>query len=118
LPASSITTLIGYYDGPVNVEETETLPKTYALFQNYPNPFNPTTTIEFQLPKTTNITVKIYDVLGREVRTLMDQPYSAGTHRINWNGLDNTGRKVATGMYFYRIYSKEFVAVKKCLLIK
>jgi len=118
LPASSITTLVGYYDGPVSVEETEALPTSYGLAQNYPNPFNPTTTIEFQLPKTTNISVKIYDVLGREVRVLADQPYSAGVHRMNWDGLDNTGRKVATGMYFYRLYSKEFIAVRKCLLIK
>jgi len=118
LPASSITTLIGYYDGPVSVEESEALPTSYGLAQNYPNPFNPTTTIEFQLPKTTNLSVKIYDVLGRQVRVLADQAYHTGIHRINWDGLDNTGRKVATGMYFYRLYSKEFTAVRKCLLIK
>ena len=73
---------------------------------------------EFQLPKTTSISVKIYDVLGREVRVLADQPFHAGVHRINWDGLDNTGRKVATGMYFYRLEADGVSISRKMVLLK
>ncbi|HPG38931.1 MAG TPA: FlgD immunoglobulin-like domain containing protein [bacterium] len=118
LPASSITTLVGYYEGEVAVEEKDTVPMTFALYQNYPNPFNPTTTINFQLPITTNLSVKIYDILGREVRSLVDQTYAPGSYKLSWDGLDNSGNKVATGMYFYRLNSQEFTAVKKCILLK
>ncbi len=118
LPGSSITTLVGYYENPVSVEAKEGVPQTFALYQNFPNPFNPITTIYFQLPITTNLSIKIYDILGREVRSLVDRSFVAGSYKIIWDGLDNTGSKVATGMYFYRLQSQEYSAVKKCLLLK
>lgn len=118
LPASSVTTLIGY--DPISVEEKgDTVsPTVFKLFQNFPNPFNPTTTIEFQVPRTSEVSVRIYDVLGREVAVLIDNIHQPGYYTLRWDGLDTKGCKVATGLYFYRMVSPDYVAVKKCMLLK
>jgi hypothetical protein len=120
LPASSITTLVGYYEGEESVDEQDdaVTPKVFKLFQNYPNPFNPTTAIEFQVPRTGRVSIKIYDVLGREVAALTDDIHQPGHYTLRWDGLDAKGRKVATGLYFYRMVSADYVAVKKCMLLK
>ena len=77
---------------------------TFALQQNYPNPFNPTTVISFTLPEQTRVTLTIYDMLGRPVRRLIPgRMYEAGRHRVRWDGTDARGRKVASGVYFYRL---------------
>ena len=85
-----------------DVEEKGNLaiPTEFALEQNYPNPFNPSTTIRFGLPETTDIQLMVYDIRGRLVRTLLTGEQSAGWHQVVWNGLDETGTQVATGMYF------------------
>ena len=101
-----------------SVEEKETLPATFELSQNYPNPFNPTTIINFALPKNSFVTLKVYDMLGREVKTLIDREISAGVHSFNWNAENNSGQKVTSGVYIYRISAGEFTAVKKMVLIK
>jgi len=94
------------------------VPKTYALLQNYPNPFNPTTTIGYQLPAVSRVTMKIYDILGREVVTLVDQQQNAGVYKIVFDG-----NRYSSGVYFYRVNAvrkdgKSFSAVKKLLLMK
>jgi hypothetical protein len=94
-------------------QEEETLPISYDLKQNYPNPFNPVTTIVFDLPKPTNVTLKIYTVLGEEVSTLVSEELKAGTHKYIWNPVS-----LASGIYLYRIESKEFTLTKKMLLLK
>ncbi len=95
------------------------IPREFALSQNYPNPFNPTTTINFSLPEAVRVDLRIYDILGREVATLIDnQDIVAGNHRIQWNGKNQGGMNVATGMYFYRIVAGGFVQAKKMVLIK
>ena len=94
------------------------LPAVYQLGQNYPNPFNPSTTIRYQLPETAQIRVDIYDILGQRVRTLVDERKVAGFYSVNWRGIDDRGRKVATGMYFYRLSTPAFTDVKKLLLMK
>ncbi len=94
------------------------MPETFKLMQNYPNPFNPSTTIEFQLPKPSDVTVKIYNVLGREVYTLADRTFQPGQHTLLWNGLDHNGQPVSSGMYLYRIVAGDFVDVKKALLVR
>jgi uncharacterized protein (TIGR02145 family) len=89
------------------------IPKDYALDQNYPNPFNPTTNIKFSLPKSGNVKIIVYDAVGREVATLVNNTMAAGTHTVQFNA---TG--LASGIYLYRIESKDFVKVNKMLLIK
>jgi O-glycosyl hydrolase len=118
LPANSISTLVGDYD-PTDVEdERPQVPEEFKLMQNYLNPFNPTTTIEFQLPQTSDVTIKIFNILGREVYTLTDRTFQSGRHSLLWNGLDNAGQQVSTGMYLYRIQAGNFVDVKKAVLIR
>ncbi len=95
-----------------------TLPENYQLFQNYPNPFNPGTTIKFYLPDQAAVAIKIYDMLGREIRSLSDQTYSPGTHTVRWDGTDESGNNVTSGIYFYQLESKYFFATNKCLLLR
>ena len=104
--------------GATAVEEQETMPTEYELSQNYPNPFNPTTRINFAIPQNSFVTIKVYDMLGREVKTLINQQMVSGNHSIDWNADNNLGIKVATGMYIYRITAGNFVSTKKMVLIK
>jgi len=93
-------------------------PTTYKLHQNYPNPFNPETTIKFELPKPGMVRIVIYNILGQEVRTLVNSEHKAGYHMLKWDGADNSGRSVASGMYIYRIIATDYVQAKKMLLIR
>ncbi len=104
--------------GATAVEEQETIPTAFELSQNYPNPFNPTTKINFAIPQNGFVTIKVYDMLGREVKTLINQEMVSGNHSIDWNADNNLGIKVATGMYIYRITAGNFVSTKKMVLIK
>ncbi|MBU1298973.1 MAG: choice-of-anchor D domain-containing protein [Bacteroidetes bacterium] len=113
-------------NGIVNVaDDTDGIPKTYALKQNYPNPFNPITVLKYQLPVTSNVMFKIYNILGQEVKTLTDEIQDAGYKSIEWNSTNNSGNIVASGVYFYRIEatsvsdpSKSFTQIRKMLLIR
>jgi len=97
-------------------QETEHL--ICLLSQNYPNPFNLATTIRYQLPKESEVSLKIYNILGQEVRTLVDQVQRASTYAVNWNGKDNKGRDVASGLYFYRIQVGHFKQTQKMILMR
>lgn len=94
------------------------LPLDYILFQNYPNPFNPSTTVKFQVPKTADVTVKIYDMLGQEIRTLFSGQVQRGTYSMQWDGLNNSGSIMSSGTYIYSMKSGEFVQSRKMLLLK
>jgi len=94
------------------------VPDEFALHQNYPNPFNPVTTIQYDLPEDTEVKMIIYDILGREVKTLLNKTEQAGYKSIRWNGLNNAGQKVSAGMYFYRLETVGFVKVHKMLLLR
>jgi len=97
---------------------TTALPLDYILFQNYPNPFNPTTAVKFQVPKTSDVKIAVYDMLGQEVRTLFAGEVVRGTYTVDWNGFSNDGSKVASGTYIYRMTAGEFIQSKKMVLIK
>ncbi|MCP4414066.1 MAG: T9SS type A sorting domain-containing protein, partial [Gammaproteobacteria bacterium] len=99
-------------------DEISLLPKTFDMKQNYPNPFNPTTTIEYQLPKKSDVKIVIYNVLGQAVRTLVDNSADAGYHQKVWDGMNDFGNRAATGIYFYRMVAKDFVKSKKMILMK
>jgi flagellar hook assembly protein FlgD len=86
--------------------------------QNYPNPFNPTTQIEFSLPKESIVTIKIYNILGKEIKTLVNGEKTAGEHTITWNGMNDNGIQVASGTYLYRINTGNFSQVKKMIFLK
>ncbi|MBA65085.1 MAG: hypothetical protein CMG55_04710, partial [Candidatus Marinimicrobia bacterium] len=96
----------------------EMLPTVFALHQNYPNPFNPTTKIQYDLPEDTFVSITIYDVMGRSIRTLMNVKQSAGFHSIRWDAKNNIGEGVSAGMYIYMIQAGEFRSTKKMVLLK
>lgn len=89
------------------------IPMSYKLYQNYPNPFNPGTTIQFDIPKLSKVTLKIIDMLGREVAILVDEQLQPGEHKV----IFDTG-KLTSGVYFYRLQAEEFSATKKLMLLK
>ncbi len=91
---------------------------SYQLRQNFPNPFNPETRIYFEIPASQNVKIAIYNVLGQKVRTLVNKGFSAGTHIVNWNGLNDFGARLSTGIYVYRIKAGKFIDSKKMLMIK
>jgi hypothetical protein len=108
---------LGAYEWPlatevVNFAKIE-IPQSYFLKQNYPNPFNPSTTIEFALPKSAFVTLKVYNLLGEEVATLVAEQRAAGIHRINWEA-----RGLASGVYLYRLDTGEFVETRKLILLR
>tara|TARA_B100000686_G_C16647969_1_gene893903 strand:- start:284 stop:1267 length:984 start_codon:yes stop_codon:yes gene_type:complete len=94
------------------------LPDNFALHQNYPNPFNPTTTIQFDVPEPTYISLKVYNLMGQEVRSLNNKWLPTGRHRLIWNGKDQRGISVSSGVYIYRLQSRTFQQTRKMLLLK
>jgi Secretion system C-terminal sorting domain len=99
----------------IGIEITGTsIPKVYALYQNYPNPFNPTTTIKFDIPKDGNVTIKIYDVLGKAAAILANNEFKkAGEYQVIWDASE-----FSSGLYFYRLESGNFVETKRMVLVK
>jgi hypothetical protein len=89
------------------------IPNVYSLSQNYPNPFNPSTTIKFNMKEAGLVSLKIYDILGREVSTLLNEVKPAGSYNINFNAADLT-----SGIYFYKIQAGSYIQIKKMVLIK
>jgi hypothetical protein len=98
---------------PVSVEEQTPLSVEYVLHQNYPNPFNPSTVISYQLPVGGNATIKVYDLLGKDVATLINEEQSAGTYKVEFDA-----NQLSSGIYFYQLKAGEYVNTKKMLLIK
>lgn len=123
---------IGFFSNPYlnpvvtginNKQEDEGTPISYELKQNYPNPFNPSTTIEFSLPYQSNVSIIIYDILGQRTRTLLSEVRSAGNYYVKWQGDNEFGSKVGSGVYFYVIRAlgpnnTSFIKYKKMILLK
>ncbi len=107
----------GYIGIRVGIGESDPV-SAFALSQNYPNPFNPETKIEFSQPTSERVSIMVYDLLGREVRRLIDASLEPGYHAVIWDGRDNTGSNVPSGMYFYRLASAGFSDTKKMLLLR
>lgn len=105
-------------------DDLDNIPETFALFQNYPNPFNPTTTIRYQLPEASRVVLKIYNILGQEVKILTDEIQEAGVKALVWDSKNNSGNLVSSGVYFYHIKAvgtrnnSLFTQVKKMLLVR
>jgi hypothetical protein len=108
---------IGFWYGPwffaTGVKGEDPVPLAFRLEQNYPNPFNPATTIKFSLPKPARVVLKIYDVGGREIMTVVDRRMDAGIHKVPVNA-----RGLASGVYFYRLRAADFVKTKKLVVLR
>jgi len=104
---------------PVTASEAENfVPEKFALHQNYPNPFNPITTLRYDLPENGYVNVTVYDMLGREVKSLINQSQEAGYKSVLWDATNNLGNPVSAGVYLYQIHAGEFVQTRKMVLLK
>ncbi|MEE9431042.1 MAG: T9SS type A sorting domain-containing protein [Melioribacteraceae bacterium] len=101
-----------------SVDEFAELPNTFALNNNYPNPFNPTTTISFSIAKNSDVKLDIYNSVGQLVTRLVDQNYAPGRYTSLWNGKNDFGTKVNSGIYFYRLITNNFTQTKRMILMK
>jgi hypothetical protein len=99
-------------------ERNLTLPEEFALSQNYPNPFNPTTQISFDVPISEFVSLRVYNLLGQDVKILANKVMSPGKYTFEWNGTDLLNNDAASGVYFYELRGKSFVSRKKMLLIR
>jgi hypothetical protein len=111
---------IDFLDYPTDVEDQELadIIKAVHLFQNYPNPFNPETRIRFELPERGWVELCIYSVNGQLVRTLVEMDMPAGPHSVRWDGIDNSGRSVASGVYFYSLATSWIKESRKMILLR
>ena len=115
----------GSFEYSYSIDVYVGMPKTFVLQQNYPNPFNPTTLIEYEIPgnqvnpsENLDTRLTIYNLLGAEVRTLVSDKTAPGFYSVPWNGRDNRGVEVPTGVYIYRLQAGKFTDTKKMLLVR
>jgi 1,4-alpha-glucan branching enzyme len=94
------------------------IPKSFSLSQNYPNPFNPETTIKFQIPKQQHVTLQIFDILGRKIKTLTDHQYIPGVYELVWNGQNERGEEVGSGIYILQMQTENFIKNRQMILVK
>lgn len=126
--ATIVTSMSGYQgrvwviaDEPIQLDTPEPsveVPEVFALKQNYPNPFNPTCTIPFEISSRSRVTIAVYNVMGQQVKVLTDDVYSAGTYHIVWDGHNQFGSPVGSGIYFYRMQASDFVSTRKMILLR
>ncbi|MFQ6113029.1 MAG: kelch repeat-containing protein [bacterium] len=96
----------------------QNIPTEFVLHQNYPNPFNPETKIRYKIPKLNKVVLKVMNLLGQEVRTLVDEEKPTGVYEVMWDGKDNHGQRVATGVYLYKLETRGFVQTRKMVLLQ
>jgi hypothetical protein len=107
------------FGNPVSVDETEKVfPTKFLLSQNYPNPFNPSTKINYRLPERSFVTLKIYDVLGNEIATLVNEEKPAGSYEAEFNGTGLIHQTLPSGVYFYQLRTGAFIETKKMILLR
>ena len=102
----------------MNASAEALIPEVFALHQNYPNPFNPTTSLRYDLPENSLVNITIYDMMGREVKTLVNQTQDAGYKSVVWNATNDYGRPVSAGIYLYQIQAGKYISTKKMALLK
>jgi hypothetical protein len=100
------------------IQNEAAMPNSYSLLQNYPNPFNPVTKLRYDLPENSHVNITIYDMLGRAVKTMVNQHQNAGHRSIIWNATDNFGKPVGAGIYLYQLRAGEYMQTKKMVLLK
>ncbi len=113
------------WKGPLNIstsavgdDEPNTIPTSFELEQNFPNPFNPSTKIKYALPTKSQVSIKVYNLLGQEITSLINEERPAGVYEAVWDGRDKSNVEVASGIYFYKLIAGDFVETKKMMLIK
>jgi len=118
-PFFSINVLLASVPNAIGVTPNGTeIPERFEMSQNYPNPFNPTTKIDFAVPRNSHVSIKIYDITGREIKSLVNQKMTPGRYSVDWTGVDNNGQRIASGVYLYRFVAGGNVIVKKMVMIK
>ncbi len=105
-------------EDPIVLPKAVAKPGSFALLNNYPNPFNPNTTILYALPKETDVKLEVYNLLGQKVRVLVNKHQDAGYQTVVWDGRNDKGESVPTGIYFYRLQAESYVNSKKMILMK
>jgi hypothetical protein len=113
-----IRALVTSVSGLVSVSAQDVIPQRFELAQNYPNPFNPTTTIRYSVPVQGRVRLRVFDLVGREVASLVDEEGVAGSYLINWRGTDNYGRPLSSGVYFYKLDGPGQQITKKLIVLK
>jgi hypothetical protein len=112
-PVLSVT-----YTTSTNVENINSIPSSFELLQNYPNPFNPETKIQFNLPKSSFVTLEVYNSIGQQIRTLVSEQLIAGQYTVNWNGRNKFGEMMNSGIFYYRLKTEGLTDIKQMVLIK
>ena len=112
------TVFFDFDEALLAIDEFTGIPEIFALRQNYPNPFNPVTTIAYDVPEMASVRVDIYNILGQRVRTLINRSHEPGYYRIQWDGTNDYGQVLPSGMYIYSIQASGFTSVKKLVLMK
>ncbi|OGG45999.1 MAG: hypothetical protein A3F84_23910 [Candidatus Handelsmanbacteria bacterium RIFCSPLOWO2_12_FULL_64_10] len=119
---SSATVTVGHDQGKrsakVSASGLEEIPETFGIDQNSPNPFNPVTTIRYALPEGVDVQIVVYNILGQQVKALVSGKQGPGYYTATWDGRDEAGRRVASGVYLYRLQAGSFVQVRKMLMVK
>ncbi|MBA7592838.1 hypothetical protein ES708_35032 [subsurface metagenome] len=118
IPLSFVTDDGRKWDYSVTAQVENTHPESYALFENYPNPFNPSTTISYALKESAHTTLIVYNAMGQKVRTLTDSHMPAGRHEATWNGRDESGNSVSSGVYFYTLTAGDYTKTMKMLFVQ
>ena len=116
--SGNVSDYSGIVEAAVLALDEDLIPEVYALHQNYPNPFNPVTNIRYDLPEDADVMIRIFDIQGRVVKTLVSGQEKAGRKSIVWDATNQIGEQVAAGMYLYLIQSGEFKQTRKMVLLK
>ena len=113
------TNAIYWWENTTELNLSDNLfPRKIILHSNYPNPFNPSTTVRFELPKVTNVTLTVYSIIGQTIKTHSLNNKSMGSHSIIWDAKNDFGNRVPAGMYFYELKTKDIVLTRKMTLLK
>ena len=116
---NTISIFFNLINTPSGVDDNDnTLPRDFVLNQNYPNPFNPETRIDFSLERRAHVDISIYNILGQEINNLLNTTLAAGPHSVYWNGTDQSGREMPSGIYFYRLKTETQTEIRKMMLLK